>query len=400
MTDANLVAELSGVDRLTTLERLRAQQPVCPVDLPGGGAQIWLVTRYDDARRALTDANLSNRLARGSLLGNEGGPTSQHMLVSDPPDHTRLRRLVSAGFTARRVERLEPRIAAIASELLDNMAGRDEVDLIDEYAFPLPIQVICELLGVPPADRDEFRAWSNVIVTTVLTANPEQAEPRRIALINIVDYIRRLLEVKRRTPGDDLLSALLNVREEGDRLTEDELVSMVFLMLIAGHETTMNLIGNGVYLLLTHPGQRRLIKADPGLLPTAIEEFLRYEPPVQATALRLTTAPVQFSNVTIPAHQLVLVSLTSANHDERAIRDPDQFDITRPGATHLTFGHGIHFCLGAALARLEGRIAITALLNRYPDLALARSPGELDWRVSLFIRGLARLPVTIGTVRS
>jgi cytochrome P450 len=392
VTDANLVAELSGADRLTTLERLRAQQPVCPVDLPGG-AQIWLVTRYDDARRALTDPNLSNQMARGSLLGNEGGPTSQHMLVSDPPDHTRLRRLVSAGFTARRVERLEPRITAIASELLDKMAGRDEVDLIDEYAFPLPIQVICELLGVPAADRDEFRAWSNMVVTTVLTADAALVEPRRIALENIVDYIRRLLEEKRRAPGDDLLSALLDVREEGDRLTEDELVSMVFLMLIAGHETTMNLIGNGVYLLLTHPEQRRLVEADPGQLPTAIEEFLRFEPPVQATALRLTTAPVQFSDVTIPAHQLVLVSLTSANRDDGAIAEPDRFDITRRPNPHLGFGHGFYMCNFSALARVELEIALTTLFDRFPRLSLAEAPERLTVKTHLRTGGLAHLPV-------
>jgi len=394
MTGANLMAELSGNTRVSLLQHLRAEQPVCPVGLPDG-TRIWLVTRYDDARRALTDPTLSNRLARGTLLRNEGGPTSQHMLVSDPPDHTRLRRLVSAGFTARRVERLEPRISAIADDLLDAMAGRDEVDLIGGYAFPLPIQVICELLGVPSADRDQFRVWSKEVVAGPLSSDPGQVERTRVALGHIVGYIGHLLAAKRRTPGDDLLSALLDVRDQGDRLTEDELVSMVFLMLIAGHETTMNLIGNGIYLLLTHPGQRDRIGADPGLLSSAIEEFLRYESPVQTSSLRMTTEPVRYSGVTIPAGQLVLISLASANRDEAGTPDPDRFDITRPGTTHLAFGHGIHFCLGAALARLEGRIAIAALLHRYPALELARDPTDLTWRPSLFIQGLTELPVRL-----
>jgi cytochrome P450 len=394
VTDANVAAALLGVDRLAELERLRAEQPVFPLALPDG-TRIWLLTRYDDARRALTDPCLSNQLARGALLGNESGPTSQHMLVSDPPDHTRLRRLVSAGFTARRIERLEPRIAAIADVLLDTMAGRDEVDLIEAYAFPLPIQVICELLGVPSTDRDDFRSWSNAVVAGTLSTDPGLTEQSRTAMGRIVDYIGQLLAAKRRTPGDDLLSALLEVHDQGDRLTENELVSMVFLMLIAGHETTLNLIGNGVYLLLTHPDQRRRIEEDPSLLPSAIEEFLRYESPLQATALRLTTQPVHYSGVTIPAHQPVLISLASANRDDTAIPDPDRFDIARQGVAHVAFGHGIHFCLGAALARLEGRIAITALLHRYPGLHLAHRPDDLTWRPNLFIRGLARLPIRL-----
>ncbi|HEX6685332.1 MAG TPA: cytochrome P450 [Candidatus Limnocylindrales bacterium] len=396
MTEANLMAALASSDPYPTLDRLRDEQPVCPVDLPDG-KRIWLVTRYEDARRALTDPTLSNRLTRGALLSS-GGPTSEHMLSSDPPDHTRLRRLVSAGFTARRVELLEPRVAAIATALLDAMAGRDEVDLIEAYAFPLPIQVICELLGVPSSDRDEFRAWSNAVVAGVLTGGAERAEQMRVVMANIVGYIRKLLEDKRRAPGDDLLSALLSVRDEGDRLSEDELVAMVFLMLIAGHETTMNLIGNGVYLLLTHPEQRQKIEAEPGLLGHAIEEFLRYEPPVQNTTLRLTTRPVTFSGVTIPAQELVMVSLISANRDGQAVPDADRFDVQRPGtaSAHLAFGHGIHFCLGAALARLEGRVAIAALLQRFPGLELARPPETLDWRATLFVRGLARLPVKLG----
>jgi len=390
-SDLNLMAELVGTDPQPVLRQLREEQPVARLEMPDG-ARLWLVTRYEDARLALADARFSNRLARGATSGSTpGSPTSHHMLSADPPDHTRLRRLVSAGFTARRVERLEPRIAALAGELLAAMSG--DVDLIDTYAFPLPIQVICELLGVPSADRDSFRTWSNTVVTGSLTGNPTLAEAVRATVSEMVGYITELLADKRRRPGDDLLSALLNVREEGDQLTENELVSMVFLLLIAGHETTVNLIGNGMYLLLTHPDQLDTVKRDRGRLPGAIEEFLRYEPPVKTSTVRITSEPVSLGAVTIPAGEPVLISLLSANRDDAVYAGADRFDIARRDAGHLAFGHGIHFCLGAALARLEGRIAIGALLDRFPDVRLAVAPEELSWRPGLLIRGLATLPV-------
>jgi cytochrome P450 len=394
-TQTTVFDRLSGPDPHPLLGELREQGPVHSLELPDG-ARIWLVTRYEEARRALADARLSKRMARGVTSGaTAASPTSQHMLSSDPPDHTRLRRLVSAGFNARRIERLEPRITEIAEELLDAMAGRDEVDLIDAFAFPLPIQVICELLGVPADDQASFREWSNLIVEGSVSNLPGRAEQLRTTLGSLVGYIRALLVDKRNAPADDLLSALLTVRDEGDQLTEDELVSMVFLMLIAGHETTVNLIGNGVYLLLTHPEQRDRLAADPGLLPGAIEEFLRYEGPVQTSTYRITTEAVEYSGVEIPAGEPILISLMSANRDESQFPAADQLDVARRDAAHLAFGHGIHFCLGAALARLEGRIAIGALLNRYPRLNLAVPPGELDWRSGILIRGLARLPVDL-----
>ena len=390
-SDLNLMAELVGTDPQPVLRQLREEQPVTRLEMPDG-ARLWLVTRYEDARVALADARFSNRLARGRTSGaTPGSPTSHHMLSADPPDHTRLRRLVSAGFTARRVERLEPRIAELAKDLLDAMDG--DLDLIDAYAFPLPIQVICELLGVPSADRDSFRTWSNTVVTGSMTGNPDLAAAVRATVGEMVGYITQLLADKRRTPADDLLSALLDVREEGDRLTEDELMSMVFLLLIAGHETTVNLIGNGVYLLLTHPEQLDEVKRDRGRLPVAIEEFLRFEPPVKTSTIRITSEPVTFGEVTIPAGEPVLISLLSANRDDAVFPVPDRFDIARRDAAHLAFGHGIHFCLGAALARLEGRIAIGALLDRFPDVRLAVEPEELTWRPGLLIRGLTTLPV-------
>jgi cytochrome P450 len=315
------------------------------------------------------------------------------MLSSDPPDHTRLRRLVSAGFTARRIERLEPRITEIAEHLLDQMAGSVEVDLIDRYAFALPVQVIGELLGVPHEDRDAFRGWSTAIVEGSLSNDQARTQRMQTSLRDLAAYIRGLLARIRQSPADDLLSALLAVRDSGDRLTEDELVSMVFLMLVAGHETTMNLIGTGVFLLLTHPDQRRRLDEDPSLLPNAIEEFLRYESPVQTSTYRVTTEAVELAGVEIPAREPVLISLLSANRDGRRFDDPHRLDLARQDVGHLAFGHGIHFCLGAALARLEGRIAIEALLRRYPDLHLRVAVADLDWRPGLLVRGLSSLPV-------
>jgi cytochrome P450 len=355
------------------------------------------VTSYAEARAALADPRLSKRIARGVTSGNHtGGPLSHHMLSSDPPDHTRMRRLVSAGFTARRVERLEPRIAAISEELLDAMAAHEEVDLIDHFAFPLPIQVICELLGIPSSDQASFRRWSNTMVTGGLGQDPSRMVELREVLEELAAYITALLAAKRRDPGDDLLSALLDVREDGERLTEDELISMVFLMLIAGHETTVNLIANGTYLILTHPDQRDRLVAEPELMPAAIEEFLRFEPPVQTSTYRITAEPVEYAGVTIPAGEPVLISLLSANRDDTVFTDAQRLDVARRDANHLTFGHGIHFCLGAALARLEGRIAIGALLSRYPRLSLAVEPSALAWRPGLLIRGLEKLPVRLG----
>jgi cytochrome P450 len=395
VTDANLLAAMSGADPFPALHTLRDDNPVPQVEMPNGST-IWLITRYEDARQALGDPRLSKVMNRDAPPTSAGSPLGHHMLNTDPPDHTRLRRLVSAGFTARRVERLEPRIATITAELLDAMATRDEVDLIDAFAFPLPIQVICELLGVPVADRDLFRSWSNTLVAAGLAVDPSRAGDMREAVIQLVGYIANLLADKRSSPGDDLLSALVDVTDDSDRLSEQELVSMVFLMLIAGHETTVNLIGNGAHLLLTHPDQLERLRADRSLLPGAIEEFLRFSSPVQTSTYRITTEPVEYAGVDIPAGAPVLISLISANRDEKVFTDADRMDVARREAGHIAFGHGIHFCLGAALARLEGRIAIGALLDRFPDLRLAVPAEDLQWRPGILIRGLDHLPVRLG----
>ncbi|GIJ46844.1 cytochrome P450 [Virgisporangium aliadipatigenens] len=345
-----------------------------------GGEPIWYVTRWEEARQVLADPTLTKvQPTRGD------SDFDAAMLFVDPPDHTRLRRLVASAFTARRTEGLRPRIHRIADDLLDAVHGRDEVDLIDAFAFPLPIQVICELLGVPAEDRDSFRIWSNALTSpTALDA--------RTAGQRMREYVTALIAHKRRRPTDDLLGALLAEADDGDRLSDRELTAMVFLLLVAGHETTVNLIANGVYVLCTRPELRDRLAADPALLPSAVEEFLRYESPVATSTYRRTTRPTRIGGVTVPAGEQVMVSLLSANRDSALASDPDGVDLSRR-AQHLAFGHGMHYCLGAPLARLEGQVALGTLLERHPKLTLATR--DLTWRGGLLIRGLTRLPVRL-----
>jgi cytochrome P450 len=367
--------------------QLRRHSPVRAVDVPAG--RLWLVTRYADARQLLADPRLvKRRPGAADYTESHDRLLDEHMLSADPPVHTRLRRLVSKVFTPARIEALRPRIREIAESLVEPLAAGDRADLVADFAFPLPITVICEMLGVPLADRDSFRTWSNTMVAGAATGKSTAPAARALSA-----YVVDLIAAKRGDLGDDLLSELIAVRHESDRLTERELVSMVFLLLIAGHETTVNLIANGMHLLLTHPDQYRRLRSEPGLIPTAVEEFLRYESPVETTTPRYTAAPVEVGGVTIPAGEVVLVALASANRDEDRFADPARFDITRRENGHLAFGHGIHFCLGAPLARLEGQVAFETLLARLPELALAVPADELAWRPGLLIRGLVDLPV-------
>ncbi|HEY3004600.1 MAG TPA: cytochrome P450, partial [Kribbellaceae bacterium] len=349
-TPQDLFSQLSGADAHLTYEQLRRETPVRPIDLPTG-VTGWLVTRYDDARAALTDPRISKGTTDSPAGTRTGLPpdlwqaVSRHMLATDPPDHARLRRVVAAAFTARRVEALQPRVQEITAELLAGMTGRDRLDLINELAFPLPNRVFCELLGVPSADRTSFRAWSNIIVSGIAARDELPG-----AYMSILGYVRQLIEFKRVNPVDDLLSALVAVSDDGDRLTRDELSSTVLLLLIAGHETTVNLIGNGAYLLLTHLDQWDRLRAGPALLPNAIEEFLRYESPAHLATSRVTTAEVELGGQTIPAGAPVLISLLSANRDEARFAEPQRFDIGRKPTPHLALGHRVNHCLGAPLA--------------------------------------------------
>jgi cytochrome P450 len=357
------------------------------------GATGWLVTGYDAVRQALVDPRLSGRTGavgdRRALSEDLNLGMNSHMLNLDPPDHTRLRRLISAAFTRRRMDLMRPRIQQITDELLDAMTGRDEVDLIQALATPLPVRVLTELLGVPAEKADAFREW-----TETLTASAVPLDELDAAGTEMLRYTRTLLDLKRRRPGGDLLSALVAVRDGDDRLTEHELTSMVFLLLIAGQETTVNLIGNATLALLTNPGQLSRLRDDLGLTPAAVEEFLRYESPVQA-ALRIAREPVELGGVRIPAGAVVIVSLLSANRDPARFTDPEQLDVGRQDNPQVAFGYGIHHCLGAPLARMEGAIALRSLLVRFPGLRLGIADAALDWRVSLVMHGLVALPVRL-----
>lgn len=377
------------------LERLRREAPVrriiTPRDVPA-----WLVSGYAEAKALLADPRLSKDSKRMRALFEARGRTvfsdalAAHLLNMDPPDHTRLRKLVNKAFTARTVSRLRPRIEQIAADLLEEVARAGRVDLLEAYAFPLPITVICELLGVAADDRDDFRTWSNTIVGA---ATPEALRDHSAAL---AAYLQNLVAEKRARPTEDLLSNLVHVSDQDDKLSENELLSMGFLLLVAGHETTVNLIGNGIHALLEHPDQLAKLRADPSLVPNAIEEFLRFDGPVNIATLRFTAEPVQVGDVEIPANEFVMVSLIGANNDGGRFPEPARLDVTRPAGGHLAFGHGIHYCVGAPLARLEGEIAIGSLLDRFGSIELDGRPQELRWRDSTLIRGLQTLPVKVS----
>lgn len=371
---------------------LRARGPVHRILMPEG-CLAWLIVGYEAGRAALADPRLSKEWRNVSPdLGISQLSSGITMLSADAPLHTRLRKLVAREFTMRRVEQLAPRVQEITDELLDAMVpdGRGAaVDLVDALCFPLPIAVIGELLGVPFLDRDSFRSWSNTALAST------DHDERKEAAAQMTRYLVGLLADKREQPGDDLMSALIHAADEdGDRLSVDELMGMAWLLLVAGHETTVNLISNGVLALLTHPDQLEALRGDFGLLDGAIEEMLRYDGPVETPTYRFTTEPLEIGGTTIPGGgELVLVALADADRDPARFPDPDRFDIRRDTRGHLAFGHGIHYCLGAPLARLEARIAIRSLLERCPDLALDAHPAALTWRTGMLIRGPERLPV-------
>jgi cytochrome P450 len=396
----DILDPLFKADPYPTYAELRSSAPVHRVELPEGRG-VWLITRYDDVLAVLKDERFvkdwrkalsPEQLARIPAIPPVMEPLSRNMLGTDPPDHERLRGLVSKAFTPRLIERMRPRVQAIADELLDAVQDRGEMDLIDDYAFPLPITVIAELLGVPAADRNSFREWSDAAVS----GNSTQEYLEQILIPHMTaftDYLRALFEEKRKNPRDDLVSALVLAEEAGDKLSEHELLGMVFLLLVAGHETTVNLIGNGVLALLQHPDQLRKLREDPSLIKPAVEELLRYDGPVETSTERFAREDVEVDGTVIPKGEMVLVVLAAADHDPQRFANPDTLDITRAHNRHLAFGKGIHHCLGAPLARMEGQIAISTLLRRMPDLRLKGSPDALSWRPGLILRGLRGLPV-------
>lgn len=312
------------------------------------------------------------------------------MLDLDPPDHTRLRSLVHKAFTPGLVEQMRSRTQAIADELLDRVMSTGEMDLIGDFALPLPMTIITEILGVPAKDHGKFHKWSKAVVSL---SSPNPTLRVLPGVWKFIRYLRQFFKLRRRDPQDDLVTALIKAEEAGDKLSEDELLAMVFLLLIAGHETTVNLIGNGTLALIENPNQMRKLQSELSLVKPAIEELLRYTSPVLTTTERYARENAMIHDVTIPQGEMTLGVIGSANRDENVFENPDELQITREPNRHLSFGQGIHFCLGAPLARMEAQIAFTTLLRRLPDLRLKNPPHTLRWRPSIFLRGLAALPV-------
>jgi pimeloyl-[acyl-carrier protein] synthase len=380
-------------DPYPTYHRLRAEDPVHHSPLG-----FWVLTRYDDVIAALRDPRLAKEAIAAFVAARFGAPvpiTGLSMLDRDPPDHTRLRSLVSKAFTPRVVEGLRPRVQQIVDGLLARAREKGSLDLIEEFAYPIPVNVICEMLGVPVEDHERFKGWSLDIARGLdsILLPPDSEVPKRSVASRtaLADYFRELIAKRRASPRADLLSALIAAEEAGDKLSENELLATCILILIAGHETTVNLIGNGTLALLRHPDQLRRLRDNPTLIGTAVEELLRFDGPVQRTA-RIPSEDVVIDGRTIAKGEMVMPFIGSADRDPAQFVDPDRLDIGRTDNRHIAFGWGIHFCLGAPLARVEGQIAINTLVQRLPKLALATDAPE--FHQSLTLRGLKSLRVS------
>ncbi len=386
--------------------RLRAEAPVYSVPLPDKQA-AWLVTRYDDVVTVLKDERFAKdrlqaltpeQVAKLPWIPKKFMPLNRNMLDLDAPDHTRLRSLVHKVFTPRLVENMRVRVQNLTEELLDAVQGRGHMDLIRDYALPLPTTIISQMLGVPEKDRNKFHRWSSRIVSSTSSKfGMFKAVPNVLAFMR---YIRKLIEIRRAHPADDLLTALVQTEEAGDQLSQDELLAMVFLLLIAGHETTVNLIGNGTLALLEFPEQMEKLRNEPGMIKSAVEELLRFHSPLETATERFTREDLTLAGVAIPRGALVYAVLASANRDESQFENADALDLARANNKHLSFGLGAHYCLGAPLARLEGQIAINTLLRRLPEFRLAIPHRKLRWRKGLVLRGLEALPVEFPMERS
>ena len=379
--------------------QLREEAPVWRTEVLNGRT-AWLVTRYEDAMGVLKDDRFAkdprsaqdpDQRAQAQWVPAVLKPLEHNMLDVDDPDHGRLRTLVSKAFTPRLIERVRGRVETICQELLGAMERKGRAELVRDYALPLPATVIAELLGVPARDHRKFHRWSNRIVSISSGRDVWRALPAAIAFVR---YLRKMSERRRASPEDDLISALVQAEEEGDKLSQDELLAMSFLLLVAGHETTVNLIASGTLALLENPEQLEELKADPQLIKSAVEELLRYTSPVEIATERYARQDLEVSGTPIPRGELVLAVLGSANRDEQHFDEPDALHLRRDPNRHLAFGRGgAHHCLGAPLARMEGQIAITALLQRFSDLRLAADPESLRWNRGFFLRGLQKLPI-------
>ena len=388
-------------DPYAVFAQMRERDPVFRQPGMDGETPIWFVTRHDDVAAVLLDDERFVRDPRLALTEEQldamAAPPAvaaidNHMLNRDGDDHRRLRRLVTKAFTPKMVEQLRPRIQQIADELVDAAEARGSMDASADYAFPLPITVIAEMLGVPHEDQDRFREWSDAIITPAIGA--EALERFFEQMGEFVEYLTDLFAARRAEPRDDLVSALLAARDADDALSEEEVFGTVVLLIVAGHETTVGLIGNAVLNLLDHPEQLALLREDPSLVPAAVEEVLRYEGPVERTLNRWAATDVELGGQTIRRGELVIAIVNSAGRDSERFDEPDRLDVTRTDTRHLAFGRGSHYCLGAPLARLEAEIALETLFRRLPGLRLAAPREQLEWRATPGFRRLVTLPVT------
>src|SRR5215469_4489791 len=367
-------------------------RPVVLAELPDGST-AWLVSGYEQARQVAADPRFSRALAVSSARAQQGFDALAGASINgiDPPEHTRLRKLVASAFTARRVDALRPRVAGIVDELIDALLDQPQpADLVTAFSLPLPVQVICEMLGVPTEDMEQFHAWSD----TVMGDWERNSDEVMTALADMFGYFGELIEMKRAQPADDLMTALIAARDQADRLSEDELMVMGCALLLGGHETTSNLINLSLLALLDHPDELAKLRADPDLVPGAVEEFLRYVRLSSLVPARVTSEEVRIGDVTIPAGETVIPLFGTANRDPSVFTDPDRFDVTRAAASsHLAFGYGVHHCVGAQLARMEMREAFRGLLGRVPGLRLAVPAEQLRFKQGMAIHSLCELPV-------
>ncbi|HEX2571088.1 MAG TPA: cytochrome P450 [Polyangia bacterium] len=383
----NLLSDEMRRNPFPIYDQLRSSMPV--LHDPRSG--LWMIFDYEGVKRALTDHE-----AFSSIVTPPTGKAPDWLVFSDPPRHTKLRGLILRAFTPRSIAALEPRIRDLSRELLDQRVERGEMDLVADYAGPLPTMVIAEMVGIPIADRPQFLRWSEVIMNLSYSIEGGEEAARAIrehagAKEEMKTYLADLLRERRRAPKDDLLTRLVEAEVDGERLTEEEILGFFQLLLSAGTETTINLISNAILCFIEHPAELARLRAAPALLPSAIEEVLRYRSPGQVM-FRETTREVEVHGQVIPGGKLVLAVIGSANRDPRLFQDPGRFDIGRDPNPHIAFGHGIHFCLGASLSRLEGRIALTDLLERVKGFELA---SQEPWvpRKALHVHGPARLPI-------
>ena len=372
--------------------RLRAEAPVCRTKL--FGQPTWLVTRYDDVVTMLKDERLLKEWRPATKwLFRFAGSITRHMLNRDPPDHTRLRTLVQKAFTPKLIEHLRGRIQNVCDELLNHLESNGRMDLISGYALPVPLTIIAELLGIPPDDRLRFHSFSRSTISASTLVGALRSVPDQRSLGR---NLRKLIAARRREPRDDLITALVQAEEAGDKLNEDEVVAMIALLMLAGYETTVNLIGSGALALIQNPEQREMLLRNPVLADSAIEELLRYTSPLDVASQRFAREDMTIRSANIRQGHLVVAMIGSANHDEFQFTNPEVLDLARQPNKHIAFGQGAHFCLGAPLARMEGQIALTTLFRRCPELHLAQPAESLRWRKSLIVRGLEELPVALS----